>query len=734
MWNWNPIVEPEPPEEEVKRANGATWIHLGQIENAKGDLVVYENEYGVKRPFEFLTWPGDGKDPIECKSDATKVGGGFESGEGVGIWFAYPLELTFYLLPPEDVAVIDIDYGELEPSSQGEATVIVYRSPGRNAAADADDDDADDPDFEVTTSLVFSIGGSEIGRKSVTLQRGQELEVDFSFLVPEKGVIVMKAEINPEPRDFEEATYGNNTLIVSAVIGKYQDIPYWVYSRDILFNLPPAVAPLYLPRGRWTGTANGTLYVHNVTPPRNIYHDFAADGIAAVGNTVTIPIINDEGEPVSRWLLISATLNREEFGDNPLASSYASNDADPLPRFGHIRTSGSVSRPYEWIDYCGGCCSCDDGGHCGGHVIPETAHANFGDVAFHPDNYDAANYYANVYNGMTKQELSDRYTKTFNKYASKSSTNYKFDLAWEGTHYDFDVIRWMCHLNVENEEIDWTKVAGQYKRTFIGQSSGSITWNIKESQSEFYEGDRERARGRLTGSGNYKHAVFATDRQLQNYEWPIKSGYYFNPGGTYTCTVYTEQYKDSPDDTAEHKELVEAVKNAFMYESQLVYVDRNQTPSQLGPITRNQNRGLLEISQGDFINITLDRDESPLETTHARDDAEEIRYTVIDKLFQEVMEGYKDSNTADSNSEYRYREYTKKGIWLVKEKTVIEFTISVPSGRTYTHVNMKNGEYGIRTQINEIKFKFDNNHELTMSQFTLDNIKVTVSGSMYDDR
>ena len=52
----------------------------------------------------------------------------------------------------------------------------------------------------------------------------------------------------------------------------------------------------------------------------------------------------------------------------------------------------------------------------------------------------------------------------------------------------------------------------------------------------------------------------------------------------------------------------------------------------------------------------------------------------------------------------------------------------------YTHVNMKNGDYLVVVKIGKIPIDFEHNDGLQMMGFNLDGIKVTVSGSLYDDR
>ena len=319
---------------------------------------------------------------------------------------------------------------------------------------------------------------------------------------------------------------------------------------------------------------------------------------------------------------------------------------------------------------------------------------------------------------------------------------YQYKLAWEGTHYpfgpghSFDVVRYMCHLDEYGNEYGWEAVGGQYVRTFIGQSSGAITWQTIGTMKHFYTADRDAASARKTGKGNYTLAVFATDKLLQNYAYPIKSGYYFNPAGSYRCKVETLQYKDTRGSTEEHKELVQATIDAFSYESGLIYVNKSHNYGKIGPITAATPRGLLEIKE----NYQNEAAALPLKTTLSKDG-------YIDPLLKGVLEGYGESATAGSYEYYRYREYTNQVIYEVKETTVIDFTISVPDGqKMYTHVNMKNGDYAVLAKVGKIEFDFGgylnlegpdgygDDTVLPLEAFTLDGIKITVSGSMYDDR
>ena len=75
----------------------------------------------------------------------------------------------------------------------------------------------------------------------------------------------------------------------------------------------------------------------------------------------------------------------------------------------------------------------------------------------------------------------------------------------------------------------------------------------------------------------YDKAVFATDKELQRFDYPIKSGYYFNPAGEYKITLETVTYKPVAGKTKDHENLVNALINSFRYETDLIYItDRRE--------------------------------------------------------------------------------------------------------------------------------------------------------------
>jgi len=85
--------------------------------------------------------------------------------------------------------------------------------------------------------------------------------------------------------------------------------------------------------------------------------------------------------------------------------------------------------------------------------------------------------------------------------------------------------------------------ARQISKEFVQQCSADIDWNVTSSIKQEYEQDREAARQGKQGQAFYNKVVFATDKNLRSYDYPIKSGYYFNPAGKYTFEVTTVNYK-----------------------------------------------------------------------------------------------------------------------------------------------------------------------------------------------
>lgn len=229
------------------------------------------------------------------------------------------------------------------------------------------------------------------------------------------------------------------------------------------------------------------------------------------------------------------------------------------------------------------------------------------------------------------------------------------------------------------------------------QNEGVLTWKVEQLMAKIYYDDRQNAAEGALGRVHYQYAVFASDKHLQRFDYPIKSGYYFNPAGVYSCTINTKQYiiEFTEGPTSKHGQLVDFVKMAFRYTSDLQYIDNVKQPPY--SFNNSSNNGIGAIS----------------ETNHK------------DRQLLSI----------DSHRSYQLHKQLYGLAYLLEETTFITFTVAPPSEqRLYTHVNMPNGDYSIKAYVEEFDFSFDNVNTAEMRRMDLDNITVTVSGSMYDDR
>ena len=286
----------------------------------------------------------------------------------------------------------------------------------------------------------------------------------------------------------------------------------------------------------------------------------------------------------------------------------------------------------------------------------------------------------------------------------------------------------MCHIDATNTPYKWTKVDGQYQRTFTQQNTANISWSVKNSMASLYNYDRKNAREMNYGKEYYPNAVFASDKSLQKFDWPIKSGYYFNPLGEYTCTVKTVQYKDTPDSTNEHTELVEKSKNSFHYTSNMLYTSDGKNYQHL-----DLHNGNDKIFGMDMLDITTTYDKADTKLEHFNNSAYADK---THQFFKEILEGYSESNTENSKTNFKYREYIKQGdIYKVEETTVITFRVSPKNQKLYTYINIKDGEYLINARIDNFTLNNYAYKGLTVNGLSsIDNITVNVEGTLYDDQ
>lgn len=287
----------------------------------------------------------------------------------------------------------------------------------------------------------------------------------------------------------------------------------------------------------------------------------------------------------------------------------------------------------------------------------------------------------------------------------------------------------MCHLDENGKEYGYQEVDGQFKRLFTQQSTADLTFTNKYSMATMYKGDRDNAKASRNGKQYYPRVPFPTDRDLRRYSYPFKSGYYFNPAGTYTFTINTVQYKNSTADTDEHRNLVNKVIDGFHYQSNLQYTldGRNTFTINLTP---DNNR----INNVPMLKVERDYDRDWVELPHVTDsDGTTHQY------FKEILEGYNESNTENSKDNFKYREYIKDGqhIYKVIESTTVTITVNPTNTKLYTYANMRDGEYLVRAWLEDFTLTNYGYNGLKVSgkngTHPLDQILVTVKGSMFDD-
>lgn len=599
-----------------------------------------------------------------------------------------------------------------------------------------------------------------------------------SFTMPDSDVRI-KFSINEEGKEPVEEYLVNNTIqsqpnairLIEPPVP--QRFPYHVLSMKKNFPLNngnPIVAKLSLPdlsQAEWTGNATGA-----VTVKRNGVLDKNNKGVKSdllQNFSVTGHEVDESNEEITKYPIINTTIYRTDFGDDPVKKNWLlpwSDYSKPKSLIAEMGYGGSVSRPYKF-KYCDYRKVERDGkevDECVERTGYGTATANF------IPGTDQEQFDMYIYHG--KQEIKKPNFE--NKIDHNYNTSKNIKLLWENEPYEYDVIRWMSHQNLDGKDERWEAVDGKYKRHFTQQASADIQWTLDSTMEQEYKKARDAARKGENIKASYDKAVFATDHELRRHAYPIKSGYYFNPAGRYTFTVETVTYKETQKDTQDHKDLVQALIDSFRYESDLMYItnDKNRYAvnikgEKLDPDERNRGgfvkkTGTLTAINNKGVNglellTVLNRDEEPKRFTK---NVEKINHEQVDRIkniadpknpntetngthqyWKMTMEGYKQSGTEDSYNNYNYREFVKgKEMYKITEKSEITFIINQNNLDVYTHANMPNGEYTIKVWMEDIDLGDKKQHAYSKIEKpllkgieSLDQITVNVTGSMYDD-
>ncbi|AEV67570.1 Athe_2463 domain-containing protein [Acetivibrio clariflavus] len=557
------------------------------------------------------------------------------------------------------------------------------------------------------------------------------------FEMPEHEVNV-KFEINKEGSNPPETYLDNNVLdavITPALkINTFGDIEldYNILSRKVSFPLANGkaiTAKLSAPTGRLTGNAWGALNIYNNSI--NLFRGFEDQTIR----------VNESAGTIIKYPEISTTIHRKDATydsnsntyDNPMEGKWLDGPAAKTAT-GKITFEGRAYANYIYT-----ITKTNEDGSTYTETRTGITSADF------DSGTDTKNITTKIYNGKPTIPA-----KTFENKIENNTPNYlQKNLWWTSEPYKLDVVRWMCHQDVDGSLYGWTAVPGRYKRTFTQQNSAVVKWNTLRTMKEDYKRSREAARNMDYRKSEYDKAVFSSDIGLKNVDYPIKAGYYFNPTGTYTFTVETVTYKPTKTETKDHKEIVEAVINSFRYESDLMYINSNNQPVNLQNellsksgntyVRRPAALTAKDPTGGDGVKMLY------VEKTNYTSDFEELKHSeksgeYTHEFFKAILEGYEESGTLGSKENYKYREYIKDGqkMYKVTEKTTVIIKINPDNRKVYTYINMPDGKYTVAAWIGDIALSEANSEFKKLGTlkgvYNFDTIEVTVKGTLYDDQ
>lgn len=696
------------------------------------------NDQGhLKNGFNVKTTNGEGE-PSTHRSDESSVGAGtFKSGGAVSIYFWYPISISFY----DEVEDLSAEFDSLPSSAVvGEEVTVGVRV---NSAFDKVVKDVPYKWLIKTISdkiVPATFTNSKLEGNIADIPANGESVLYANFTMPDEDVRV-QFDVNKDGKSPVETFLTNNHLdsgnaikaakVVNSV-GEF-DLPYNVLTRKVRYPLAdsPIIAQLILPRGSWDGSASGSLKVTNNT--FDLLREF---------KVTENPDVTESSETITREPIVHSLLKRTDFDDNPQGKDWLNltNPSISRNRDAKVSFNGNVRRSYSY-SYTGP--PCDLEGNCKTYSGSDTATGSFNSGT------NTKTIKAYIYNGR-----KDITKKIFEKKIVDNSTvSNKKKLFWESEPYKYDVIRWMYNMDEDGKLYGEVAVDGQYKREFTQQATADIIWSSDRTMKQEYEKARTAAKNMTNNKGLYDKAVFATDRQLQNLANPIKSGYYFNPAGSYSFEIETVTYKDKDDDTKDHKDMVQALIDSFRYESDLMYINRDKKavniqgvalPSKgagfqrvAGILTAKDPVGIDGTKLLTVIDATQEKDRYHKKIDVIKHSQNEEGET--DTLWKNILEGYSESGSADSLTEFKYQEFVKdnQSMYRITEKTKVSIIINPANSKVYTHANMQNGEYSIKVWLDDTDLSRSNNAYKGLGILNgmekLDLVKVDVVGSMYDD-
>jgi len=490
---------------------------------------------------------------------------------GCGIMFHNPSGkqinyLTVPMSPDGLKGDISVEFEE-PPSSveEGDKVEVIARIKS-TCKTDLTDENAPAFKWEITDATtnepipsVKYLGHIEKHIGNIEIPSNGETALLAEFNMPDKDVKI-KFEINKDGTNPSEIVRHNNEaeIVITPALsintsGDF-NLDYNVLSKNVKLSLAEGKdikARLSAPKGELYGDAWGELDIDNDTP--KIFRWLEPDSIDVdepAGTIIKHPIIN-----TTLYRKDTTFDSKTRNYDNPIEGKWLDGPTSKTAT-GEISFEGTAYANYKYKNT-----TINDAGSIITEKKTSTTHAAFN------SGKDTRTISTKIYNG--KPTISK---KTFENKIDYNQANYlQKDLFWTSKPYMFDVVRWMCHEDESGSLYGWTAVPGRYQRTFTQQNSGTIKWSFLSTMKNDYRKSREAARNMDYTKSKYDKAVFASDIEFKNVDYPIKSGYYFNPTGTYTFTVETVTYNTSKSETKDHKDLVDAVINSFRYESDLMY-------------------------------------------------------------------------------------------------------------------------------------------------------------------
>ena len=684
----------------------------------------------------------DGNDYTGSQIEIGGKNEGFYNMQSMSARFLFPVNIEFYLGDGDNLSVSAAKYN----SSARPGDEINLEFNVRSTFLK-----------DVRPAYTIKVNGAIADRGQLLIPGECDEYVSFSFTMPDNDAAV-EFTVNPDGADPAETDLTDNAIVINIESAGLLEVTgdvvleYNVLEQTESFTLGRMTATLALPRysnARWTGPADGWITVSNETP--HLYHDFRVNGI--YDDKVTIDI-SSNAATIAEDIRIRATIIRDHgnFRDDPLAGRYGANFLHSTlspARTGVVTAEGLVSRPFSYtVRY-----SYREYSEALGTYITiwETETVDGVVTARFNSISNRKTIVVEVYNGKASLNPSQA---PVNQIDGNTSSNMTKQLWWESEKIPLDVLRPMGDRAPNFAQRNPPPVNGQFGRFFTNQNEAGIKFAIAAgtggknfSMAGEYRADRDNSRARNYDSGGAKKAVFASDTSYSSIPYPIRSGYFFNPAGTYEFTVNTQIYSDTPYETGEHEQLVDAMIASFRYESNMVYVNASGQAVTIGGALVSKSGTAYAAAQGNAKVGGSPLFDIDVEREHSLDSVEELQHDYTeagaDARYRRVLEGYTESGTRSSMTNYKYIEFVDEDamVYLITETTTVRITVNPDNQRVYTHPQMRNGDYSVRasfanTNLNTLSSLHYNSTIRAMTLTgagNLDSIGIRVVGSMYDD-